>query len=165
MQFTGRVTLTDGKTYDLSGTATEVITPPSGQEIGSATPPGSADTVGYTMVDKSWKFPNGAHVSQIGMYSTVAQMIYMKIVNRVSATDWEVISTLQCAHLGTGKELFSTSYDVPATGDYYLASYINSTVPINSGTTRAYKAGNLAVGTSTGWTEDTGNTRAHRAMI
>lgn len=124
--------------------------------IGSATPTTAADYSAFTMVDRSVALANNKPVSHLGVYSSVARSVTLKIVHLVSGAD-AVVFSQTFSHPGGGQALFalSTPYNVPASGSFHVGiKYPSGNIECAS-MTRAYYTGD-ATGTVS-FTEDGGN--------
>ncbi|OAN44001.1 hypothetical protein A6A04_08960 [Paramagnetospirillum marisnigri] len=84
--------------------------------------------VGRTVVDMSFTVTNGATVTKIGVYSTVAASIPVKLMQRTGAGAFTVVASATLAHGGTGWEdaTLSSAYAVPGSGTFCLAAYASS---------------------------------------
>jgi hypothetical protein len=105
-----------------------------------------------TYIDRTTAVLNSVIVSKVGMYSTTARSITLKIVKRNSANNYDVVVNETFSHTGSGWEDFtlSSSYTVPGTGTYYLGSYVpagGSNPNVTGTVSRAYLTGGSLTGT------------------
>jgi hypothetical protein len=85
--------------------------------------------IGRTVVDRTYTIPNSVTVTSIHVYSTVAAgSIPVKILQRNSAGNYTVCKAQTVSHGGGGWQEFtlSSSYSVPASGDFYVGAYASS---------------------------------------
>jgi hypothetical protein len=106
----------------------------------------------YTLIDRSTAVLNSVEVRKIGIYSTTARTMTVKLVKRNSANNYDVVVTQAMSHGGTGWEdcTLSSPYTVPASGTYYLGAHCSSggANPNYTGAVaRAYKAATNMTGT------------------
>lgn len=116
----------------------------------------------YTIVDMTRALIPGAIVSSIGIYSSAAGSLKVKIVKRNSAGNFDVVVSESFAHPGGGfvdHELLAP-YTVPGSGDFYLAALIDAsgTFDNTAAGSRAYKAGDVTGAGQSGFTEDSTGT-------
>ncbi len=122
-------------------------------------PAGTVAAQGYTFVSRAAAVPNGTKVVSVGLYSTIASTVKVKIVLRSSANNYTVVVDQSHSHGGSGWEdvILSSPYTVPGSGTYYLAAYISpsaSNPNVTSTTARAYVHSDLT-GTGSTTAEDT----------
>jgi hypothetical protein len=101
------------------------VGPGGGSTMQLNAPNSAVAAQGYTFADRSSAVTNGMIVASIGVYSTVARTIKVKIVKRNSANNYTVVVDQSYSHGGSGWEdaTLSSPYTVPGSGTYYLASY------------------------------------------
>ncbi|UPU00217.1 hypothetical protein J4G48_0020255 [Bradyrhizobium barranii subsp. apii] len=82
----------------------------------------------YTQIDRTTAVLNGVTVSKVGVYSTVARTIKLKIVLRNAANNYTAAVDQSYSHGGSGWEdaTLTTPYTVPSSGTYYLGAYVAS---------------------------------------
>jgi hypothetical protein len=110
-----------------------------------------------TYVDRGTFITNSVTIAKIGAYKPASGTIYVKILKRNSAGNYDTVISESFTHDGSGWQDFtlSTPYAVPSTGDYCLGCYAGA-VSFGVGTTnRAYANGNIGIGTGQAFTEDT----------
>jgi len=98
-----------------------------------------------TTVDRSWSLNSGSTVDAIDLYSTSSSTGTLKILRRDSTGQYTQIQGINYIHLGTGWERFplNTTYNVPATGEYFIGVYQNNSVTggVASGAAVSYASG------------------------
>lgn len=154
----------DDLTYVDTAGATNLSTATAGvlkgtdgtAQASTSTPAGAMANATYTIVNRDLTLTNNATVTQVGVYSTSAVTIDVKIVKRNSAGNYDVVVSQSFSHPGTGWAdlTLSSPYVVPASGTYHLGAYSASNFTTLSAA-RAYKAGNTGVSSSNTFTEDT----------
>lgn len=115
----------------------------------------------FTLVCRQFSLSSGKILSHIGIFVPNSGSYTVKIVQRNTATNYTVIQSHTFSHGGGGWVDFRlpAPYTVPSSGSFYLAA-----VQPNSGTlngvsiARTYYSGEAPLGSSSGWTEDTGST-------
>jgi hypothetical protein len=114
---------------------------------------------GYTLVDRDVVVTNGAIVTTVGLSSTSAITVVLKILLRTGVGNYDVVVSQSVSHPGGGFADFTLSspYTVPGSGNYYLGFYA-TTAPTNesTGTARSFKLADQTGAGLTGFTEDTG---------
>jgi len=145
----------------VSGSIGYYTNRPQTQQSSSGITSGSGFN-GVTWINRVTSLPNSATIYQVGLYLSNADSgLVVKIVKRNSAGNYDVVVNQAFAHPGGGMQwaTLSSPYNVPASGNYYIAAY--QTAATNSflaGTARAEIAGNLTTNTSSatestsGWT-------------
>lgn len=128
----------------------------------SSSTTGSAGNASFTVLDRSWAIDNGATVNSVGVYSTSAATITVKILNEDSTTQYDIVVSKSFSHGGSGWEdcTLDSPYTVPGTGTYRVGTYSTSNTNYYSAD-RSYKAGD-ASGNNQGFTADTSNTPSVR---
>jgi hypothetical protein len=161
-------TATDGQlspTLGAGGSGTST-TPSATTSATSATPSGTtANLSALTVFDRSWTVPNGKTVVSIGVYSTTARTMSVKIVQQTSTGVYKVLGTESFNHPGGGwaDHTLATAITTPGTGNCYAGAYYASgTIDINATTARGYNASGDMTGSGNACTEDTGNCLAAR---
>lgn len=121
---------------------------------------------GNTYVDLTTAVLNSVTVSKIGMYSTTARTVTLKIVKRNSANNYDVVVNQSFSHTGSGWENFplSSEYTVPGSGSYYLASYVaagGSNPNVTGTVSRAYLTGSSMTGNGQSTTAEDASGAVH----
>ncbi|WP_319583953.1 hypothetical protein [uncultured Pseudodesulfovibrio sp.] len=95
------------------------------QDASTATGERDDSIVGRTHVDRTYAIDNGATVSKLGYYSTIARTIKLKVVQRTDAGAYTVVRDEEFSHTGSGWEDFALSspYTVPASGTFHAGAY------------------------------------------
>lgn len=102
---------------------------------------------------------NGNNIQKIGIYSGTAGTFTLKIAQQTSAGNYTVVATESVSHGGAGWQDFTltTPYLIPGSGNYYAGMYVPGAQVMGyrtSGASRAYKAGDIGLGASGSWSED-----------
>lgn len=131
--------------------------------------PGSTQSFGpaYTYVNRALAVSNSVTIHSIGVYLTTPETVTMKIIQRDSATQDDIVVSQTLVHGGTGYEdvVLASPFAVPGSGTYYVAVYFSgsATRPAIASSARSYHAGDPAVQNDlTGWTDDTAGVPAVR---
>ena len=126
------------------------------------TPQYNGNWVNYTLVDRSITIANNAVVTHIWFYTTVSMTISIKVALANSSTDIDIVKhEAGYSHTGGGwqKFAFSSSYTVPATGNYHVACYTPTQQASTDQTSQAFSypaVGDINNSTSA-WTAATGH--------
>lgn len=114
----------------------------------------------YTYVNRQTAITNGVTVCYLGISLASAETVTLKIIQRDSSTQNDIVFSQSFAHPGGGYAdmTMSSCYTVPGSGTYYPAVWFNSsasrTATVSGG--RSYYNGDPAVQNNlTGWTDDT----------
>jgi len=101
-----------------------------------------------TAIDRNYALPSGVTVDKIGVYSTSALSVTVKVALENSSTNYTIVVSQTFPHTGSGWEDFSlsSSYTIPATGTYRLGVYAPSTIVVRLSSARSY-IGSNATGT------------------
>lgn len=123
----------------------------------------SGTTTGFTLIDRTTALLNGITVYKIGVYSTAAATIKVKIYERLTATTGTVVVDQSFSHPGGGWAdcTLSSPYSVPGSGTFYLGAYTAGNVDLlTTNVTRTFKSGDVT-GSASGMSEDTGAGRTY----
>lgn len=124
-------------------------------------PNGTAGQSTLTWVDRSSALTNSITISSVGIYSTNAQTMTVKIVKQNSTSNFDIVVSESFVHPGGGwaDKTLSSPYVVPGSGTYNLGAYYNGTADTKSAQPVSYIAGDQAVATGvSGWTVSGSNT-------
>lgn len=124
-------------------------------------------TDNVTFFPVTMKLTNNRTVLSVGLYSASAlPAASVKIAQRTSANNMTVVVAQTFAHPGGGWHdvTLSSPYVVPGSGDFYLGAFTDAAIDVKRipPLSRIQKSGNIGLGASAGWTEDTGPTWAVR---
>jgi len=113
-----------------------------------------------TVLDRSWSVDNGKTVTHMGVYSTSASSLKVKIMRRDSGSDYDVVLNETFSHGGAGWQDFelTTPYTVPGTGTFYAGAHRNGSVNVRASVARTTFVNTDPGGSNhTPTAEDTGN--------
>lgn len=109
-----------------------------------------------TFINETTALVNGGTVVSIGLHSTNANTVTMKIVKRNSSTNVDVVVSQSLSHPGGGWAdlTLSSKFAVPNAGAYYVGAYFstNGTLNYNASQTRLSAASDIT-GTAQAVTE------------
>ncbi len=110
------------ETYDAAG---DFYNNPAGSET-DADGSGSYTSSNFTLFNRGRGLDNNKTVTKVGIYLAAAFTIAIKVCKRNSANDYNIISTENFSHGGTGWEDFTLAapYAVPGSGEYLIACYV-----------------------------------------
>lgn len=129
-------------------------------EFGAPVPArGDRDGGGQTSLDRTFRLTGGRTVTQIGMWSDVAQAIAVMVAQRTSAGNYTIVKSEDFSHPGGGWfwGVFAVPYVVPGSGDFYPAAYQSANTKQYNNAAESWRNGKAA-GAQSGWTE--GSARA-----
>lgn len=145
-------TLTTGSPnyYGNSGSTVTTTTP-------NTTNAGNG-TGGFTLMDNSYTVTNSKTVTSIGVYTTVAATLKIKIVHLVSGSTYQLDYDQSVSHDGTGWKDFSltTPFAVPESGTYYIAVYTATGIATETAAGGNFGGSDFTSGTATFTTATTG---------
>lgn len=120
---------------------------------------------GFTMVVRSFAVDNDANITSIGVNSTTAATITVKLIIESTATSHEVVVSESFSHGGTGWEdhTLSSSYNTDSSSTYRVGTFSSTNIDATASTARAFRTGDAGVGVyTTGWTANTNTAPAVR---
>lgn len=126
----------DTRGYTSTGPRSDATT------LGPTLPAGAFN---YTNVNRSLALTNGSVISKLGFYCSAAISSKLKIVRRNSAGNYDILLSEEFDHTGGGwKDLeLSTLFVVPASGDFYIATYSASGIDLMTEAPRALLTGDI----------------------
>ncbi|MBN9333851.1 hypothetical protein [Devosia sp.] len=135
------------KPAQTAGTTTTISTPSTSADVGT----------GFTWFDSATPLIAGDVIFKIGVYSTLAKSITVKIGRQISTTSFDVVLSQTYAHPGGGWSdcTLTTPFTVPAT-THNIGAFEGGTIDLTGSIARSYHASNLALGTSPTLTADAG---------
>lgn len=112
---------------------------------------------GFTLVDLGTALTAADVIHAIGVSSSAAQTIVVKIVKRNSAGNFDIVVSEGYSHPGGGfsDHVLASDYTIPGTGSYYVAAYAAAHDSTAAAGSRAFKSGDITGTGQTGFTEDT----------
>lgn len=119
----------------------------------------SNDLSGGTVVNRAFAVRNSRRLTDIGLDSTTARTYTIKLVKRLSASNYDIVVSETFVHGGTGLEYhtLSSAFDVPSTGTYFCAFYYASgNVNATSSTARGANGANSTGLNQGGFSDSTG---------
>lgn len=138
-------------TPGTAGATTGNVAPTLGAGTTVQISPNSGSTAlgDFTYFDRTTALVNSVVVSKIGVYSTSAHTVSVKIGKQNTTTNFDVVYTETVSHPGGGWVDFTLAspYTVPGTGTYNLGAYYNGTSDTTASVARSVVAGNQGVAT------------------
>jgi hypothetical protein len=123
----------------------------------SSTPNTSGAGAGYTMFCREFAIDNSSTITEVGVYSTTATTIVVKIgLDLGSGTSFDIVASQSFSHGGAGWEdvTLSTPVSIPASGTYYAGFYCAPNINAIGSVARSYKLGDITGTGQTGFTAD-----------
>lgn len=142
---------------ELIGFAASAALVSTPQTSGDATATASGFN-GNTWVNRTFTLNAGNYIRKFGADLRSADTITVKIVKRTGAGTYDVLSSENVSHTGSGWEDFTlaTPVTIPSDGGTYYCAYYpaaDPTMGYQTGTARAFKAGNITGLAQSGFTE------------